>query len=50
MTAVQTAGRYGALSINDDASVSKFMEKPKGDDAWPFVVGEMSEKGLEEHV
>jgi len=34
MTAVQTAGRYGALSINDDASVSKFMEKPKGDDSW----------------
>ena len=34
MTAVQPAGRYGALSINDDASVSKFMEKPEGDGSW----------------
>ena len=34
MTAVQPAGRYGALDIKDDASILSFKEKPKGDGAW----------------
>ena len=34
MTAVQPAGRYGALNIEDNNIVSHFMEKPRGDGAW----------------
>lgn len=34
MTAVQPSGRYGALNIEKGGLVSKFKEKPKGDDAW----------------
>jgi len=34
MTAVQPAGRYGALSIEKSGLVSSFKEKPKGDGAW----------------
>jgi glucose-1-phosphate cytidylyltransferase len=34
MTAVQPAGRYGALDIQDDNSIVSFEEKPKGDGAW----------------
>jgi len=34
MTAVQPAGRYGALDIKADDSISSFKEKPKGDGAW----------------
>jgi len=34
MTAVQAAGRYGALELKEDNLVSKFMEKPKGDGSW----------------
>lgn len=34
MTAVQPAGRYGALNIEDDGVVSHFLEKPRGDGAW----------------
>jgi glucose-1-phosphate cytidylyltransferase len=34
MTAVQPAGRYGALNIQDNNIVSDFMEKPKGDGSW----------------
>ena len=34
MTAVQPAGRYGALHIEKDDSISLFQEKPKGDGAW----------------
>ena len=34
MTAIQPPGRYGALEINKDKSISKFMEKPKGDGSW----------------
>ncbi|MFV1984635.1 MAG: glucose-1-phosphate cytidylyltransferase [Thiohalomonadales bacterium] len=34
MTAVQPAGRYGALNIEENGIVSDFMEKPKGDGAW----------------
>ena len=34
MTAVQPEGRYGALDINHDGTVYKFMEKPKGDGSW----------------
>ena len=34
MTAVQPEGRYGALNIEAEGTVSRFMEKPKGDGAW----------------
>ena len=34
MTAVQPAGRYGALDIKGDNSIASFKEKPKGDGAW----------------
>lgn len=34
VTSVQPSGRFGALNIGDDHSVSSFMEKPKGDGAW----------------
>ncbi len=34
MTAVQPAGRYGALSIENEGSVSRFLEKPRGDGGW----------------
>ena len=34
MTAVQPAGRYGALDIGESGVVANFMEKPKGDGAW----------------
>jgi glucose-1-phosphate cytidylyltransferase len=35
MTAVQPEGRYGALDINENnQKISKFLEKPLGDNAW----------------
>jgi len=34
VTAVQPAGRYGALDIESDGSVSGFIEKPHGDGGW----------------
>ena len=34
MTAVQPAGRFGALVINDNVEITSFMEKPKGDESW----------------
>jgi glucose-1-phosphate cytidylyltransferase len=34
MTAVQPAGRYGALNIETDATISRFLEKPLGDGSW----------------
>jgi len=34
ITAVQLAGRFGALDITDKNSVESFCEKPKGDGAW----------------
>ena len=34
MTAVQPAGRYGALDINSDNSILSFKEKPRGDGSW----------------
>ena len=34
MTAVQPAGRYGALELQKDDMVNCFKEKPKGDGAW----------------
>ena len=34
MTAIQPAGRYGALNIKDDNSILSFKEKPKGDGLW----------------
>ncbi|MDQ7062037.1 MAG: glucose-1-phosphate cytidylyltransferase [Sulfurimonas sp.] len=34
MTSSQPAGRFGALSIEENGQVSKFLEKPKGDGNW----------------
>jgi len=34
MTAVQPAGRYGALGIEDEGVVAHFLEKPHGDGGW----------------
>jgi glucose-1-phosphate cytidylyltransferase len=34
MTSIQPEGRFGALEINKDHLVTKFVEKPKGDGNW----------------
>lgn len=34
LTAVQPSGKFGALSIENDGSISSFEEKPRGDGAW----------------
>ena len=34
VTAVQLAGRFGALSMKDTGIVNSFLEKPKGDGSW----------------
>jgi len=34
LTAVQPAGKFGALNIEDNDSVAAFSEKPKGDSRW----------------
>ena len=34
ITAVQLAGRCGALLIKDDNMITAFMEKPKGEESW----------------
>lgn len=34
LSAVQPEGRFGALNIQSDSSISSFMEKPKGDQNW----------------
>ena len=34
VTAVQPAGRFGALNLDDQNNVESFMEKPKGDGSW----------------
>lgn len=34
MTSVQPSGRFGALNITCDNTISSFKEKPKGDGAW----------------
>jgi len=34
MTAIQPDGRYGALDFDNNNLVKKFVEKPKGDNAW----------------
>jgi glucose-1-phosphate cytidylyltransferase len=34
ITSVQTAGRFGAIEINNNGNVESFMEKPLGDGAW----------------
>ena len=34
LTAVQTSGKFGALSLNESNGVNSFMEKPKGDGSW----------------
>lgn len=34
VTAVQPSGRFGALGLEGDDQVSRFLEKPKGDGSW----------------
>jgi glucose-1-phosphate cytidylyltransferase len=34
LTSVRPAGRFGALEIGDDGSITTFKEKPDGDGAW----------------
>lgn len=34
LTTVQPSGKFGAINIEKDNTVSSFMEKPKGDGAW----------------
>jgi len=34
VTAVQPAGRFGVLNIDERNNVQSFLEKPKGDDSW----------------
>lgn len=34
LTAVQPAGRFGALKVDEDNLITKFNEKPKGDNVW----------------
>ncbi len=34
LTATQSVGKFGALEISDDAQVTSFSEKPKGDGRW----------------
>lgn len=34
LTAVQPAGRFGALKVDDNDLITKFNEKPKGDNVW----------------
>lgn len=34
LTAIQPEGRYGALDMEEDNTVNRFLEKPKGDGAW----------------
>jgi len=34
MTAVQPSGRFGAVDIKNDGTISSFKEKPRGDGAW----------------
>lgn len=34
MTSVQPSGRFGALNITSDNTITSFKEKPKGDGAW----------------
>jgi glucose-1-phosphate cytidylyltransferase len=34
LTAVQPTGRFGALGIREDGSLSSFAEKPRGDGGW----------------
>jgi glucose-1-phosphate cytidylyltransferase len=34
LTSFQPEGRFGALDLNQDEGVNRFLEKPKGDNAW----------------
>lgn len=34
LTSIQPSGRFGALDIIEDGTISSFIEKPKGDGAW----------------
>lgn len=34
LTAVQPSGKYGVLDIDNSSAVSRFIEKPQGDESW----------------
>jgi len=34
LTTIQPSGKFGAIDIEKDGTISSFMEKPKGDGAW----------------
>jgi glucose-1-phosphate cytidylyltransferase len=34
LTAVRPEGRYGAIAMNEEGTISEFKEKPEGKDAW----------------
>jgi glucose-1-phosphate cytidylyltransferase len=34
LTAIQPAGRFGALEVDDQGRIITFQEKPKGDGSW----------------
>ena len=34
LTSVKPTGRFGALDINEDGTITSFIEKPEGDNAW----------------
>jgi glucose-1-phosphate cytidylyltransferase len=34
LTSVQPSGRFGALDIKDDGTITSFKEKPEGDNLW----------------
>jgi len=34
LTSIQTAGRFGAIKMQDDGTIESFKEKPDGDGAW----------------
>ncbi|MDR2803818.1 MAG: glucose-1-phosphate cytidylyltransferase [Treponema sp.] len=50
MTAIQPAGRFGGLMIDENGSVNSFVEKPKGDGAWINGGFFVMEKGIFEYL
>jgi glucose-1-phosphate cytidylyltransferase len=34
LTAVQPAGRFGSIAVEEDGSINSFIEKPRGDGSW----------------
>lgn len=50
LTAVQPAGRFGALKIENDNSITKFNEKPKGDNVWINGGFFVLEKGVYDYI